>query len=991
MVLHSSSSSSLSSVNTDKRSTTYSSSNNGTALHKQIDDPSSYGSMLDQLHAEQKGTIEALTCQVEFYRNREERARQELVTLRRCLPLAKGDDNSASVAKLASENRTLGDELEALQAKKSAWDRDQTRLERQKKDLERQLKEAKHTLTGFSKAIEQLEIKMQRKEAEVQTRCLRLEQELGDKTHECEQLQQDKTTLQQQLENIQTASDENTRLRTELQALLHTADRGFSDNPKSSEFSSEIRSISDRLKFLEDTKIKQEAEIHHLQRQLSASAAELLTTQHEVERKNSEIKEMLLKLDNSTNVLTLREQMLASDDISKKEIEKQRQELSELVSILQREKSDLQSDLSRLNRELETTKNDLQSVKSRLSAKDHSLLVSTLRSEVTALKERIRVEFKHEQESLTAEVLSLKREITLLRGRLADKDVAARNLENELTRSEDKQKQMEYDIRQLKEQVCHFKTELEQSRNKYQQLQHCRTSLVEQLDSGFKELLKDEESAASAHEELERLRNELNLMTKKNVGFETERMALTEELEHIDRIHREFSTHQNEKLSDLYRQLVEKEEIITSLKSSERLVALLQAEKETWEGNVTDIRLRCENRVESEVRKADVLRSQVEQLEQERLSLKQQIGIFEEQRANLKEEKVTTELSLRQKDHELEELKCELTHLTNQLDATTQRLDNGRQEILTREQKLLEERKKLEHDMVYLMQRVESADQRNFELNEKVIVLAKQAKVDQTNLVALSCQMRKYKDQVKTLEIQLGQMHRCKGQNSQTFCDLQRKLKDVTCLKESYQVEIDKLRQMLEHVQSDYSVAKRQRDEAVKRIRLLVQCRDDMKVTVEDHTAELVEEIEALQHQMDSERKRCAVLLANEKTLLRDLQERNTAVMTLQRSLAVLQHQSNERSSESDRSSTSNTYRRQRSCCSCGTGSPVSSSNQSTSLTTSTLSPIHHHQHHAQSRSQQQHFLSSPEVSTDCTLTPTMEMKNLLSNLEHISKLSPQA
>lgn len=432
MVLHGGSSASLSSVvvATDKRGMTHSHSNNSSiSSGGKLEDPSSFGSMLDQLHAEQKGTIEALTCQVEFYRQREERARQELVTLRRCLPLAKDDEGAAfaSVAKLAGENRALGDELDALRAKKSAWDRDRARLERQKKELERQLKDAKHTLAGFSQAIEQLEIKMQRKDAEVQTRSLELEHELRDKTQECEQLEQDKAAMQQQLQNLQTASDENSRLRAELQALLHnSAGRSFSEWPSSSRFSSEINSISEKLSRLEDDKRRQDAQIQELQQKLAASAVEVSAAQLEIERKNSEIKEMQLKLDNSTNMLTLREQLLASDDSSRKEIEAQRQELMTLVATLQREKGDLQNEISSLHRDQAATKAELQTAKSRLSTKDHTVLVSTLRTEVASVKERLRSEFIHEKDNLKAETQSLKQEITLLRGRLAEKDLAAR-------------------------------------------------------------------------------------------------------------------------------------------------------------------------------------------------------------------------------------------------------------------------------------------------------------------------------------------------------------------------------------------------------------------------------------------------------------------------------------------------------------------------------------------------------------------------------------
>ncbi|KAL4101776.1 hypothetical protein PRIC1_005524 [Phytophthora ramorum] len=970
MVLHrKGSSSSLSSVATDKRS-------NNSSLHKLADDPSSFGSMLDQLHAEQKGTIEALTSQVEFYRQREERARQELATLRRCLPLGKGDSD---VTKLASENRALGDELDALRTKKSGWDRDRARLERHKRELERQLKDAKHTLAGFSQAIEQLETKMQRKEAEEHTRCLELENELQDKALECDQ-------LQQQVENLQTASDENTRLRAELQTLLG---RSFSEQLSGPRFSEEINGIGDKLRGLEDDKRLQETQIQQLQRDMA-------TAQLEVERKNCELKEMQLKLDRSTDMLTLREQLLASDGSSRKEVEAQRQELLVLVSTLQREKEELQSQISSLHKEQETTRDELQTAKARLSVKDHTVLVSTLRSEVGSLKDRLRNEFLHEKDSLKTETQTLKQEITLLRGRLAEKDLAARNLENELLRGDEKQRQAEYDIRQLREQINRLGAELDQSRTKYQQLQQCRTSLVEQLDFGFKELLNDEESAASAHEELEKLRSELIRIKKENGVFETERQTLTEALERVDRLNGEASTRQNEKIDELYRHLLEKEEVITSLKSAERQVALLQQEKESLEGNVTDARLRCESRVESEVRKADGLRSRIEQLEQDKQSMKQKIDELEEESAQWNEKMHASELSLRQKDQELGELKQDLSRVEEELADATRSIECGRKDLSSREQKLLKERKKMEHEMIQLVRRIESAGQRNFELGEKVITLAKQSKVDQTDLVALSSQVKSYKDQVKTLESHLGQIHRRSGQESDTVHDLQRKLSDVTCLKESYQVEINKMRQMLEHMQSDYSVAKQQRDEAVKRVRLLVQCRDSMKATVEDHTTELVEEIEALQHQMDSERKRCAVLLTNEKTLLRDLQERNAAISKMQRTVSVLQHQLKDRSS-SDRSSNSTCSPRRRSRGSSIAGTPVSCSNQSTVPTTSSLSSHRHHRHHSQQQQQpqepQQQQRRSSSVSSSSsgsTMTPAKEMEHLLSNLERISDFSAQ-
>ncbi|KAI9916440.1 hypothetical protein PsorP6_017850 [Peronosclerospora sorghi] len=935
-------------------------------LHRYAsDDLGSFGSMLDQLHAEQKGTIEALTCQVEFYRQREERARQELATLRRCLPLDKGDEGAATISKLASENRALGDELDSMRMKKNGWDRNRTRLEKQNKDLEKQLKDAKHTLASFSHAIEQLEIKMQRKEAEIQTRCLELENELGDTKQECEQLQKEKKLIQQQLENLQTISDENARLRGELQGLLTNEEQSVSDHASSSIFSSEIKKIKEKFSSLENDKRRHEKEITALQQNVAACTAEMSAARLEVEHKNNEIKELQLKLDNSTNMQTLREQLLA-DESSKKEFESQRQELLIVVSALQREKSDLQSKICSLQKEQETTKSELQTAKSRLAAKDQTVVVSTLRSEVFAVKQRLRSELMHEKECLKSEIETLNRDIVLLRGQLAEKDLAVHNMENVIFQKDENQKQKDYDIRQLREQINRLNCELDQSRVKYEQLQQCRTSLSEQLDFGFKELLHDEESAAVAREEIDKLRSELKEVKNESRALQSERQKLAEELERVSHSKKEASTRQNEKIDDLYCQLLEKEAMIASLKITERQVTLLKEEKEKFERDIADARLRCENQVEEEVQKTHSLRCRIEELEKDKLSLKIQIEALENESTSWKEKVQVAELSLRQKDKEIKNLECDISHLKLALLDAKKQTEKGQEEIANCEQKLMKERKTMEREMVQLVRRIENAGQRNFELGEKVIALAQQSKVDQADRVAFSSQVKCYKEKVKTLETQLGQLRRCNGRDSDAVSELQRKVSDLSYLKESYQVEIKNLQEKLGQVECDFNVVKQQRDEAVKRVRLLVQCRNDMKATAEDYTAELVEEIEALQHQMESERKRCAVLLSNEKMLLRDLHERNAAIQKLHCTLASLQALDRSGNNRSNSLYSS----RMRSRDSNGTGIPVDSSNQSTSPTSS----LSHHQLQQQEGMDQFHSASVSNmrpIMTTSPVTPT--------------------
>ncbi|KAI9916368.1 hypothetical protein PsorP6_017838 [Peronosclerospora sorghi] len=153
----------------------------------------------------------------------------------------------------------------------------------------------------------------------------------------------------------------------------------------------------------------------------------------------------------------------------------------------------------------------------------------------------------HEKECLKSEIETLNRDIVLLRGQLAEKDLAVHNMENVIFQKDENQKQKDYDIRQLREQINRLNCELDQSRVKYEQLQQCRTSCF---------------------------------TTKRVALYNSERQKLAEELERVSRSNKEASTRQNEKIDDLYFQLLEKEAMIASLKITERQVTLLKEEGE---------------------------------------------------------------------------------------------------------------------------------------------------------------------------------------------------------------------------------------------------------------------------------------------------------------------------------------------------------------------------------------------------------------------------
>ncbi|KAF1329534.1 hypothetical protein FI667_g5807, partial [Globisporangium splendens] len=926
---------------------------------KYVDDPAFYGSVLDQLHAEQKSTIEALSCQVEFYRQREERYKKEVDTLRRYFSKSDGDAGSnESFVKVVSENRLLGEEIDALRSKQTRWEQEKQRMERSRLDLETQLKDAKHSLANFSQAIEQLELKMQRKEAEVQTRCLELEQELRAKAQECDRLQDEHSAAQQVVQNLQAMSSENQRVRGELQVLTQ------SNLTQKAETESALLKVQS----YEESRRQQEQTIAELKQQLANSSLRVASAQLEIEKKQSQVKELQIQLENASTLLSEQEKMLASDTHARREYESQRYELLALVSTLQREKDTLTANLSLQQKEQETLRSELRTVKSRLSTKDHGVMVTTLRSEISYLKERLRNEFKHEKDELKAEKASLSHEISVLNGRVAEKERVIHRLQDEILAKDEKNRQITYDMTQLRGKISTLEHELDATREKYQQLQDCRTALAEKLDYGFKELLNDEESAASAYEELEKLHKELAQLKKKNSTLEMQRQSAVDELERVRFESTSSSSRLNAKVDDLYRQLYEKDDTIASLRRTEQQLALHDKEKASWEQQLEETRSRLQQGVEAESHKVQDLRSQVAALEDDRAALRDTVAELQREIRDQEEQRQAAQVAAQESQLEVEagkqkqvRLQQEISRLEAQLSDAVKTVENGRQEKSSREKKLLRERKQMEAEMIKLFDRIEVAGKRNLELGEKVIAMGNQAKVDQTDLVALSTQVKTYKQTIRHLEDQLTKVNRSTNRETESVHDLKRRLSQAATTQERYQVEIATLRKGMEHLQSEKDVVQKQRDEAMKRVRLLMQCQEQMKSTVEDHTTELVEEIEAIQNQLEAERKRCTVLLANEKSLLRDLQERNAAITKLQRSIQMLQprkpsYNGNDSFSRSNGTATT----------AATTNSPLQGGS----------SPV------AGSR--------QPRRQQRPTSAPAKELDHLLSNLERISEFSAQ-
>lgn len=942
------------------------------SMGKFADEPSFYGAVTDQLHAEQKSTIEALSGQVTFYRQREERYKKEVETLRSYVArqsASSSNNNSNSTtsgtatdadaaakahafAVLADENRALGEEVDAWRSRARAYEQEKQRAEGLRLDAESQLRDAKLSLAGLSQAIEQLELKMQRKEAEVTTRCLELEQQLRAKTRECERLVDESTAAQLALQQLQPASVENQRLRSELLTLTQS----------SAALTAAAEAATVRTQSLEARRDELERAMAELQQQLAAARLD-------ASAKQSRASELERQIESATSALALREQLLASEDQSRKSGESQRQELLALVTTLQTEKQALQSDTAAQRDELEAVRTQLQAATSRLSATTHGVMVSTLRSEMAPLKERMRTEFKRETDELRSEKAALVDETVALAAQVADKERFVQRLQRELLDRDETIKQQSVEAARHRERVSALELELASARAQYEQLQNCRAAIADKLDVGFKELLVDEDSAAAARAELATLQREVAQLRQRSETLDTQRQRAVDELARVRDASSEAQAQLNARIDELCDALHAKDATIAGLRRLEQQVAT------------------GERDVEAAARTADALRDRVHTLEQERTSfraeaerLQLELRVREEQVQASVGEVEQREVALATGRQETRRLQETIVRLEERVQEAADAAANAREERSSREKKLLRERKQMAAEMAQLFARIDAVGKRNVELGDKVVALANQSKADQTDLVAMSSQLKAYRHRIRHLEGQLSRATQSSVRDGASTQDLVQQLREAEVLAERHEAEAAASRQRVEQLRSERDVVQKQHDEAAKRVRLLLQCQEQMKATVEGHTAELVEEIETTQDQLEAERKRCTVLLANEKALLRDLNERNAAISKLQRAVQSLQLQQQQQQRQ---------HRHHSKNASETTRSSVSASDQAAAASTPTLSPREAASSSPprpkqQQQSPQQRSTASPYSAS------AKELEHILSNLEQISTFSAQ-
>nr|CCA17293.1 myosinlike protein putative [Albugo laibachii Nc14] len=854
-----------------------------------------FGSVLDQLHAEQKSTIEALTYQVQFYRQREERSRKEADTLRTQLLAVECDQDVKSllenIASMTEENRKLGEKMDNLRVKEEQSQQEERELKSQLESVHEQLREARSKMTGFQNAMEQLELKVQRKEAQVQTQWMSLEQDARTQKLESERWQQEANKSSQKVYKLEKELE---ALRKEYDLLRDERQKTQTERDSdSSRYSRELESLRAELADCEVAKRNAEAELIQSKVTVTAEHSKMESALRENKNELDRVKEAL---ERSNGMLSLHEKLLSTDENRLKESESSRQDLIARIAVLEQENKQWNMHRLQLQRDLERAQSELKSTKVRLSSRDDNVMKTTLKTELQLLKDRMRLEIKAEKEEIKRQKEQLECDLASVNDEVRDKVHMIGRLEVEIHSRDVQIKSMQFEGLKYREKLQFSENEIGRLEAQFLEYKDCRTSIFERLDNGFRELLDDEDN-------LEAVKQEVLSLRKANAEFEVKMARNQNRIEMVEREKQHIKTQLSEsiallqsKLEATDQQLQAKEEEISQLKHFARRVALMEKEKLRLEEEVATYQSDKTRLADFEHQRLKHVQNQLQQKENEKQDLYDRL--LELQHVKMQDDCALKEAKRQVQERELEKTTAlneteRLEKVIHDLEATIEqaRVANCTmtEEKSAREKKLLQERKEMQTEMQELIRRIEAVGKRNLELGNKVTKLLQQSKSDRAQVLALNATIKNNQSKLKRYEKELSDLQAKLTKECQAKENTERTLHQVRCLKDTYQHELSQLR-ATEVNRPDMSreILERERDQALERINTLLKCQDQMKETAEKHTTQLITEIEHLQQLLKNERKRCETLLSNEQALLHDLQQRTAATEKLEHAYMML-------------------------------------------------------------------------------------------------------
>ncbi|RHY27984.1 hypothetical protein DYB32_006364 [Aphanomyces invadans] len=404
-----------------------------------------------------------------------------------------------------------------------------------------------------------------------------------------------------------------------------------------------------------------------------------------------------------------------------------------------------------------------------------SVLVRTLRDEVRLLKSTLEAQFRDEKTQLQDRIHSLESQVTAMHATLRQKDDLVMSLQTEALEKDVELSAMADAKRAADGKIDRLERELTAARVEMEQLVECRGFLGDNIETGFKELLLQDEQTDA-------LERELAVAQSNMQRLELECRGLKDDVNTL----REMNEQLRLKRAEIQEQVAAKDAELATLRAdAQRVPELLSAQRD-WEAIIA-----------KHEQSMNVLRHDVEQL-QSKLDAR---ADYDEILAKLQraEERLTSW------QHAKDEVKArdkQMKHLLQRLEAIGKRnaeLDEALQHALAQS--------KQDHvDMVALRARLKSS-------KEKQAVVAAEDKA--RDAVTMKHMI---KQQLDTLQRQVSELQRDKVRHEADVQQWQRTQQHMEAVMETHTKE---LVAEIEGLQQQVAKATKKADIAVKARRAL--------------------------------------------------------------------------------------------------------------------------------------------------------------------------
>ncbi|OQS01907.1 hypothetical protein THRCLA_05662 [Thraustotheca clavata] len=302
-------------------------------------------------------------------------------------------------------------------------------------------------------------------------------------------------------------------------------------------FSTAIESLEAGYKQKEDTWKRQIAELQqecqtqvHANRELKRNydmdmqskdleIEELQAAAHTLKSTTNSTTSSLTKdLQNAQATLRAKDALLSSFE---SELTQVKAHCKELTKTCQQKEDDViawKNKHNEVEKQLELTELRLKQANAATSASGQSILVKTLRDEVRLIQSRLEMQFKKDKETLLQRVTSLQTQLNECQTTFAEKDRTIFTLNATIADNSRQYEALQNTNQQLEASVARLTKDLATAQDEFVKLQQCRGFLDHHLDSGFQELLREEEALLSTKMELEATKAEC-LALQREVEF----------------------------------------------------------------------------------------------------------------------------------------------------------------------------------------------------------------------------------------------------------------------------------------------------------------------------------------------------------------------------------------------------------------------------------------------------------------------------------------